>query len=350
MNDKNTAEQGPILYKKLGIEELLRQAHTAVANERALQAEVIRLLAEVDRRRLYASLGYRSLFDFCVKKLRYSESAAWRRISAMKLIKDLPTAEAKLISGELSLKALTSVQNFLATEEKLLNHNFTLEQKNQILQSVENKSGRETDSILASISPTPASPYEKERPLNGVDVEIRFVANVPLVGKLHRLKDLNSHRDPSRSYRGLFEWLSDLGLKTADPLTKSAAAARPLKTAATQPASSTLRYIPNDLRIKVWQRDHGTCTYRDPKSGRRCDATSFIEMDHIVPHALGGETTLDNLRLLCKTHNLEAARRAYGTSKIDAEIRKSKKFSSDENRESEPASASDEKSPDQSSA
>lgn len=258
----------------------------------------------------------------------------------MRIIKDLPSAEEKLITGELSLKTLTSVQNFLNTEERQLNQNFTLEQKKQILKSVENKSGRETDAILASLSPIPPPPHERERSLNGVDVEIRFVADVPLLGKLHRLKDLNSHRDPSRSYKGLFEWLSDLGLKTSDPLTKATRTGRlPINKQGTlvhgneqsNHASSstekkrTDRYIPSELKTRIWKRDEGKCTYLDPKSGRRCGSTSFIEIDHIIPHALGGETIFENLRLFCKTHNLEAARKTYGDRKIQSEIRASQR-------------------------
>jgi 5-methylcytosine-specific restriction endonuclease McrA len=314
----------PTHLKKLTPQELIQRTRSAAANERALQAEVIRLLAEIDRRRLYASLGYRSLFDFCVKELHYSESAAWRRIAAMRVLTDLPSAEEKLVTGELNLKTLTSLQTFFATEERHNKKTFTLEQKKQIMESVENKSGREADAILASLSPIPHSPFERERPLNELDVEIRFVADVPLLGKLHRLKDLNSHRDPSRSYKGLFTWLSDLGLKTFDPLTKAEKTAAPrIPTERTRPD----RYVPADLKLKIWKRDQGKCTYIDPGSGRRCGATSFIEIDHIVPHALGGETTLENLRLYCRTHNLEAARKTYGDQKIQSEIRASQRQS-----------------------
>jgi 5-methylcytosine-specific restriction endonuclease McrA len=321
-NDQsNTFSLSQTLYKKLSNEELLQKAQATVKNERTIQAEVIRILIEVERRRLHASLGYRSLFEFCVKELRYSESAAWRRIASMQVIKDLPGTEEKLISGELSLKTLTSVQTFINNEEKTSKQPFTIEQKKQILQSVENKTGRETEAILASLSPVPAPPFERERHLNGTDVEIRFVADFPLLGRLHRLKDLNSHRDPSRSYRGLFEWLSDLGLKTSDPLTKEVKRVSD----STEPKSD--RYIPNDLKIRVWKRDQGKCTYKDPKSGRQCSSTSFIEIDHITPLALGGETAFENLRLYCRTHNLEAARQAYGHGKIQSEIRSTRRQS-----------------------
>jgi len=271
------------------------------------------------------------------------------------------------------------VQNFLATEERQLHRTFTPEQKQQILQSVVNKSGRETEVILASLSPVSTSPHERERQLSDKDIEIRFIADTPLVDKLHRLKDLNSHRDPARSYKGLFDWLSDLGLKTSDPLLKRSrsvglaestrSSSQSSDTASPSPMNSDARakkdrYIPNELRLQVWRRDGGRCTYTNKQTGRHCDARSFIEIDHIIPHALGGETTLANLRLYCRTHNQEAARQAYGSHKIDSEIRKraepkssasisslvSPHVSSDENREPVPASAHGEPTPDQSSA
>src|SRR5213593_5084044 len=40
---------------------------------------------------------------------------------------------------------------------------------------------------------------------------------------------------------------------------------------------------------------------------RRCTARGFLEFDHIVPFAVGGEATVENLRLLCKIHNRHEA-------------------------------------------
>ena len=48
------------------------------------------------------------------------------------------------------------------------------------------------------------------------------------------------------------------------------------------------RAISAGVRGQVWQRDGGRCSYIDPQTGRRCNSTHLIEIDHIVPHALGG--------------------------------------------------------------
>jgi hypothetical protein len=46
--------------------------------------------------------------------------------------------------------------------------------------------------------------------------------------------------------------------------------------------------------------------------GKRCDETSRLEYDHEIPVALGGSTTVANLRLRCRAHNQYAAECVYG--------------------------------------
>ena len=66
---------------------------------------------------------------------------------------------------------------------------------------------------------------------------------------------------------------------------------------------SRSRYIPVAVRRDVWRRDHGCCSYVDPHSGRRCRSRYRLEIDHVVPFALGGATELWNLRLHCRAHH-----------------------------------------------
>ena len=72
------------------------------------------------------------------------------------------------------------------------------------------------------------------------------------------------------------------------------------------------RAISAGVRGQVWQRDGGRCSYVDPQTGRRCNSTHLIEIDHIVPHALGGAADPGNLRLLCGAHHRH--RHAQGRS------------------------------------
>jgi hypothetical protein len=58
------------------------------------------------------------------------------------------------------------------------------------------------------------------------------------------------------------------------------------------------RYIPRHVKREVFKRDQGQCTYVAP-DGVRCNERRYLQIDHIKPFALGGETILSNLRLTC---------------------------------------------------
>lgn len=46
--------------------------------------------------------------------------------------------------------------------------------------------------------------------------------------------------------------------------------------------------------------------------GRRCTEEAFLEFHHIVPHAVGGPTTAENIQLRCRAHNGYEAERDFG--------------------------------------
>ena len=75
------------------------------------------------------------------------------------------------------------------------------------------------------------------------------------------------------------------------------------RTATARSRRRTRRPIPVRVKREVWQRDGGSCSYVDPHSGRRCGSRFLLEIDHVVPYALGGADEPGNLRLYCETHH-----------------------------------------------
>jgi hypothetical protein len=69
--------------------------------------------------------------------------------------------------------------------------------------------------------------------------------------------------------------------------------------------------VPAALERAVRLRDGDRCQF-PLDSGGVCGSTWQVELDHVVPVAIGGETTLANLRCLCRPHNQAAAREALG--------------------------------------
>lgn len=82
-------------------------------------------------------------------------------------------------------------------------------------------------------------------------------------------------------------------------------------------------HIPAELRRQVWARDRGCCQFRVPGGGI-CGSLWQCEVDHIIPVARSGATTLENLRVLCKAHNLQAAREVFGDEFVDRKIEQSR--------------------------
>ena len=71
----------------------------------------------------------------------------------------------------------------------------------------------------------------------------------------------------------------------------------------TAKARASGRAIPAAVRRQVWHRDGGCCSYVDRETGRRCNSRHMIEIDHILPYALGGGADPANLRLVCRAHH-----------------------------------------------
>jgi 5-methylcytosine-specific restriction endonuclease McrA len=53
--------------------------------------------------------------------------------------------------------------------------------------------------------------------------------------------------------------------------------------------------IPEEVKLAVFQRDGGRCV--------QCGSNFDIQYDHIIPVAMGGSSTVENLQILCATCN-----------------------------------------------
>ena len=70
--------------------QLIEKTKMLVQEEKRLTLEILHHLREIERRRLFAEMGFSSLFEFATKNLGYSPAAAYRRIEAMRLLTEIP--------------------------------------------------------------------------------------------------------------------------------------------------------------------------------------------------------------------------------------------------------------------
>jgi hypothetical protein len=289
--------------------ELLASLKKEVLEERQKMMSVLEHLREVDWRKLYAESNCSSLWEFCVKELKYSNGSAGRRVRAMRLLRELPQLKEDLLDGKQNLTSLSQAQSFFNIEEKTQDKRLSSDEKKVVLGQLEDKSTRECEKELLKLSSAPIqiSHPEKKRVIDETHTELKLVLHAAAMEKLTRIQALRSHANPSMNYAELFEYMADEVLKKIDPMEKSSKKGSAQNEAVQQIGRVTL---PVSLKREVWKRDQGRCSYVDEK-GEKCRSQHFLEVDHLWPVALGGENRIENLRILCRAHNQRSAVRVF---------------------------------------
>ena len=324
-----------ISIDSLSNEELAAETERAAGVERQSMAELLRLLIEVERRGLHLTLGYSSMFVYCVRALHLSEQAAYSRITAARAARRFPQLLALLSDGVLSLSSLGLLAPHLSDE--------TLE---PLLEASRFKSTREVERLIAALHPQPDIPASvralpQPKPA-GLPIEIRTdsagltsappapaptssKAVRPMVAplsptryllkltigqethdKLERVRSLLRHSVPDGDLATIVDRGLTLLLRETER-TKHAAAKRPR---ATETRRTAGRRVPASVRRAVWNRDEGRCAFSGTDG--RCGESAFLEFHHLVPFAAGGPTTVENLQLRCRAHNQHEATLFFG--------------------------------------
>jgi hypothetical protein len=308
---------------------LLRDLKSLVSQERSTTALLIAHLAEVDARRLYAPAGYPSMFEWCVRELRFSEDTAYRRIRAARLARQFPGIYGMLGDGRLHVTALTLLAPVLTPENAA-----------GLLSAATHKSKAQIEQLLAERFPQPDLPtlIEPLAPpaacLQLAPERVNFSPTeqpAPVSEPRPRVAPLAPHRFAvqftmdQETHDDLLYAQALLGhaVPNGDPAQVFARALKALiakleqqkfaKTDRPRPcrASDNSRHIPAEAKRTVWVRDGGQCTFVG-ENGHRCEARTRLEFDHAEPIAQGGRATVQGLRLRCRAHNQYTAEQAFG--------------------------------------
>ncbi len=176
--------------ESLSDDRLLSHAKTLAAQERALTAKLLRHLLEIDKRLLFAKLGYSSLFSYVTEELGFCAASAQARIASMRLLAIVPEIEEKIVAGSVSLTNLAQAQRFFNHEQKSHCHSYSVAEKKQVIEKLEGKSTRDAERELMGLSSDPAAFARPDqiRAVTPTLSEVRFAADQELLDQLEEIR------------------------------------------------------------------------------------------------------------------------------------------------------------------
>ena len=342
------------LASGLSDHDLLTRLLALAGKEREATVELVAHLAALDSRpSVYAAKGFGSLFSYCVEALRLSEDATCNRIYAARACRRFPKILEALAAGEMSL-----------TSVRMLSPHLTDENWQTVLARAAGRSRRDIEALVAELAPrpdvpssvrklpTPAvppstnsmqpiqadaiAPSAPSASLTGAPppaaprrpiieatspqrYRVQFTIGEESHDKLRRLQALLRREIPDGDPAAIVDRALTLLLERVERQ-KLAAAAKPRAARPIRPGTDTQdwrtlpnsRDIPNAVRRASWRRDGGQCGFVSA-DGHRCTERTFLEFHHVIPYAMGGRATIDNISLRCRRHNQYEAEVVFGS-------------------------------------
>jgi hypothetical protein len=302
--------------RNLSDKDLLNNTQTLVKRERQLFTEILQHLQEIQRRRLYADLGYRSLWDYCMKALGFCESQTRRATDALKLIQEIPEVGEIIEKGEVSLSNIVQAQTHFRAEQKA-GQGLGIKEKLEVIESLKNKSARDGEKILLSMATVERPPVRDAiRQVTAEISEMKFGTDDEFLSEMQAVKGLLAHKYPNLSTLELMKIVFGIARDKLDPARKERKVKKekvpnisPPTSAVKKQASGERRHISVKINKEVWQRAESKCT--------NCKSEYALEIDHDTPLSLGGNSDLENLNLLCRNCNQRAAIKKLGQQTMD---------------------------------
>ena len=128
----------------LSDDQLLDRLAALIAKSRRVEEALVAHLGEVDRRRLYLGQACSSMFSYCTKVLKLSESEAYLRIAVARAARKHPVLLTMLGEGSIHLRGIATLAPHLRDDNI-----------DEVLRRARGKTTRELEVLLAQLAPKP---------------------------------------------------------------------------------------------------------------------------------------------------------------------------------------------------
>lgn len=276
-------------------DEIETRLKTLILKERQLLHVILEHIKEVDTRKLYLERAYSSLYEYLTKELKYSGSAAMRRIEAARLLREVPIISEKIQEGVLNLSQIGELSRALKEKEKSTGEKVSTLQKQELLEKISSKTTFETQKELSvSLDITPKD-IETKRLQKDDSVLLEITLSKEQYALFLQCQNLASHTIGQNNQN------ADMA-STLEVLMKHYAKSKTQFTTASAAEKRQNKSLTPRTRKFILQRDQ-CCQYVDAKTGRICGSRYLLEVDHRTSRWASGDHSPKNLQALCGNHN-----------------------------------------------
>ncbi len=260
--------------------------HEVVAlNEKLLQTEgqILCRLIEMKRSKLFAELNYSGIYDYCERRLKFSEANAFYFKTVAEAAIEIPELKAAVVTGSLSISQARRIAPVINKE----NCSQWIEKAKTVPQKILEK------------EVTAANPRRKIRerikPVAENSSELRVTVDSETEANIKALQDILSQKlKRAATLSEVIAWMAKGMREKHDPIKK---AERSISLGNPENGKMTA-----GLRHRVNKHYDSQCSHVSA-DGRTCQEKRWLDMHHIVPRSQGGKHTFENLRILCKAHH-----------------------------------------------
>lgn len=252
------------------------------------EAEILVVLQEMYKKKLFPELNYSGVFDYCERRLGLSRAQSYYYKSVVEKSEEVPELKEAVLQGELTL-----------SEARRIAPVITPENKTEWFQKAKDLNQVELERAVKEVNPR-AHITERIRPVAKDLRELRAPISAKTESELERLKDLLSQKlGRAASLEEVIAWAVSECREKHDPERKLARRRISSGNSSPQPGSHA---IPASVKHEVVLRQGFQCTHLGT-DGRRCHERRWLHFHHLREVANGGLNTPENLRLLCSAHH-----------------------------------------------
>lgn len=267
------------------------------------EAQVVEVLRDVEKLKLYRKLGHRSLFEYAVNALGLERAVAYSCITVARKTSQIPELKAAVATRKISVyKASRLAPSLDRSNAKAL------------IKFAEEHTTREVEQEVRRLDPK-AAPPDKVKILSNNKVQLTVTVSIEDYKNIQRKQSLEAQKGNNNlSLGGAIGLSVAADIERIDPVRKAARAKlrahgvqreypRQIEQLAT-PILKTPERVPLTAaeRHAVFEKCQGKCTHVDIH-GKPCGSDRWVEVHHIVRVCDGGTNAPENLTLLCLFHH-----------------------------------------------